>query len=184
MHTSQARLEAARPVPRPARRAAFPVSDIAAIAAGGALGSAARYLVGLAFGSPARDVFPWATFTINVSGSLLLGLAMIYLLDVWPPRRSLRLFLTTGVLGGYTTFSAYETGILHLIQGHAIALADAYAFTSLIAGVAAIWCGIALGRWLASLHGAGPHGAGLRGAGLRGAGPRGAGRARRDVRSR
>jgi fluoride exporter len=153
MHTSPARLEEARPFPKPATKPPFPAADVAAVAAGGALGSAARYLVGVAFGSPEGGTFPWATFTINVSGSLLLGLAMIYLLDVWPPRRGLRLFLTTGVLGGYTTFSAYEAGIMNLIRGRAIAVADAYALTSLVAGVAAIWCGIALGRRLATWHG-------------------------------
>jgi fluoride exporter len=130
----------------------FPVRDLAPVAAGGAIGSVGRYLAGLAVGAPAGSGFPWATFTVNVTGCFLLGFVMIYLLDVWPPRRELRLFLTTGVLGGYTTFSTYATGVLHLIQGGAFAIADAYALTSLLAGATATWCGIAAARRLSVLH--------------------------------
>jgi fluoride exporter len=151
MHLDQARREPAVALAEVRPRSAC-LADLTAIAAGGALGSAARYLVGLSFGSPVADAFPWATFTINVSGSLLLGLVVACLPAVWPASRRVRLFLTTGLLGGYTTFSAYATGIAHLIQSHAIALADAYALTSLAAGVAAIWCGVALGSWLSGLH--------------------------------
>jgi fluoride exporter len=146
---------AVRTSARPSIRAelrGFPVRDMAPVAVGGAAGSTARYLVGLAIGSPSGSGFPWAIFTINVTGCFLLGLVMIYLLDIWPPRRDLRLFLTTGVLGGYTTFSTYATGVLRLIQGGAFALADAYALTSLVAGATAVWCGIVLARRLAVLH--------------------------------
>ena len=127
----------------------LPASHLAAVAAGGAIGSAARYLAGLGFRSPGAPAFPWSTFTINLTGSLLLGLVMVYLLEVQPHRPGFRLFLTTGVLGGYTTFSAYSAGIMHLIQVHALALADAYALTSLVGGVGAVWCGMALGKRLA-----------------------------------
>ncbi len=159
MHRNQAdraagRTAAQRPG-RPSVRAelrGFPVMDLAPVAAGGAIGSVGRYLVGLAIGAPAGSGFPWAIFTINVTGCFLLGFVMIYLLDVWPPRRELRLFLTTGVLGGYTTFSTYATGVLHLIQGGAFATAETYALTSLVAGATAIWCGIVLARRLSVLH--------------------------------
>jgi len=130
------------------KAARIPLFDLAVVGAGGALGSTARYLAGLALPAPAG--LPWPTFAVNISGSFLLGLVMVYLLDVWPPRRGLRLFLTAGLIGGYTTFSAYTAGVAHLIEGRAIALADAYALTSLAGGVAAVWCGVALAARLAN----------------------------------
>lgn len=65
---------------------------------------------------------------------------MVYLLDVWPPRRLLRPFLAIGLIGGYTTFSTYAAGVLTLIREHALARADAYALTSVVAGLAAACC--------------------------------------------
>jgi fluoride exporter len=119
-------------------------ADLAAIAAGGGLGSVARYLLSQAF--PAGHGFPWAIFAVNVSGCFLLGLLMVYLLDVWPPRRYLRPFLATGLLGGYTTFSTYAAGVMTLLTGHAPALADAYALTSILAALVAVWAGTRTAR--------------------------------------
>ena len=61
---------------------------------------------------PAGQGFPWAIFAVNVSGSFVLGLLMVYVLDVWPPRRFLRPFLAVGLIGGYTTFSTYAGGVM------------------------------------------------------------------------
>ncbi len=124
-------------------------ADLAAIAVGGGIGSVARYLLSAAF--PAGHGFPWAVFAINVSGCFCLGLLMVYLLDVWPPRRFLRPFLTIGLLGGYTTFSTYAGGVLTLLLGHAPALADAYALSSIVAALVAVWCGMRAARLAASL---------------------------------
>jgi CrcB protein len=111
---------------------------------GGGLGSAARYLLTEAL--PADHGFDWAIFAVNVSGCFLLGLLMIYLLDVWPPRRYLRPFLAVGLLGGYTTFSAYAAGVMTLLTSHAVALADAYALSSVLAALVATWAGMKAGR--------------------------------------
>lgn len=119
-------------------------ADIAAIAVGGGIGTVARYLLSQAF--PAGHGVPWAIFAINVSGCFAIGLVMVYMLDVWPPRRLLRPFLAIGLIGGYTTFSTYAAGILSLIQDHALARADAYALTSVAAGLVAVWCGVAAAR--------------------------------------
>jgi CrcB protein len=119
-------------------------ADIAAIAAGGGLGSVIRYLLSEAF--PAGQGFPWAILAINASGCFALGLLMVYLLDVWPPRRLLRPFLAIGLIGGYTTFSTYAAGVATLIRQHALARADAYALTSVLAGLVAAWCGVAAAR--------------------------------------
>jgi fluoride exporter len=124
-------------------------ADLAAIAAGGGIGSVARYLLSAAF--PAGHGFPWAIFAVNVSGCLLLGLLMVYLLEVWPPRRFLRPFLAVGLLGGYTTYSTYAGGVMTLLTGHAPALADAYALTSILAALAAVWCGMRAARTVAML---------------------------------
>ena len=129
---------------RPRGGSAPGLADLAAIAVGGGIGSVARYVLGQAF--PAGDGFPWAIFAVNVSGCLLLGLLMVYLLDVWPPRRFLRPFLAIGLLGGYTTFSTYAAGIMTLLTGGAPALADAYALTTIVAGLVAVWAGMKAAR--------------------------------------
>ncbi|MER7504409.1 fluoride efflux transporter CrcB [Nonomuraea pusilla] len=130
--------------PRP-RHGGRPAKVLAAIALGGGLGSVARHLVGEAVPAQAGH-FPWATFLINVSGCFALGLLMVYVLDVWPPSRYVRPFFGVGLLGGYTTFSTFTVEILRLAQQGAWTVADAYAFGSLVAGLAAVWCGMALAR--------------------------------------
>jgi CrcB protein len=120
------------------------LADLAAIAVGGGAGSVARYGLSQAF--PAGHGFPWAIFAVNVSGCLLLGMLMVYLLEVWPPRRYLRPLLAVGLIGGYTTFSTYAAGVMTLLTGGAPALADAYALTSIFAALAAVWAGMKAAR--------------------------------------
>lgn len=118
---------------------------VAAVAAGGAAGSAARWGLGEALPTASGE-FPWATFLANVSGALALGLLMVLVLDLWPPSRYLRPFLATGVLGGFTTFSAYMLETRNLLDdGHA-GIAAAYVVATLLVGLAAMWAGIATGR--------------------------------------
>ena len=120
---------------------------LAVIALGGALGSAARW--GLAELHPRRPgAYPWATFTANLAGSLLLGVLMICVLDLLPPSRYLRPFLGVGVLGGFTTFSTAMLDTRGLLaEGHA-ALAGVYLFGSLISGLFGVWLGVAGTRWV------------------------------------
>jgi CrcB protein len=123
---------------------------LAVIAVGGGLGSVARYGVQSAVPASPGD-FPVATFAINVTGSFALGFLMVYLLEVWAPRRYLRPFLAVGFLGGFTTFSTYAAEIRNLIVQSSWTVADAYAVDSLLAGLAAVWAGVALGRLTAGL---------------------------------
>jgi CrcB protein len=122
----------------------------AVVSLGGGLGSIARYGLARAWTTPPGGV-PWATLTTNVTGSLALGLLMVYVNEVWPPSRLRRPFLGVGVLGGFTTFSTYtnETRAL-LADGH-LALAAAYALAGLAAGLVAVWAGAALARRLRRL---------------------------------
>lgn len=115
------------------------------IGAGGALGSLARWGVGELVPWSGRD-FPWATFIENVSGGFLLGVLMVFLLDVWAPHRYLRPFLGVGVLGGYTTFSTYMLESRDLLADGRAATAFAYLAGSLLAGLFAVWLGIVLAR--------------------------------------
>jgi CrcB protein len=115
---------------------------LAAVATGGALGAPARYglaqVVHVAPGS-----FPWATFWTNVSGSLVLGFVLVLIAERWPASQYLRPFVATGFLGAYTTFSTFavETDVL-LKDGHLVT-AMAYLVASLVAGLAAVWLGMA-----------------------------------------
>jgi len=119
-----------------------------AVAAGGALGAAARYELSGTW-PPSAGGFPWVTFGINVGGCLLIGALMVYLLEVLRPGRYARPFLAVGVLGGFTTFSTYagETEML-LRHGHAT-VALTYLFGTLVAALLATWAGLALARFAA-----------------------------------
>jgi CrcB protein len=122
-----------------------PAAVLLAIAAGGALGAPARYELGLAWKPPADGV-PWATFTANVSGCLVLGVLLVLVLERWPPTRYVRPFAATGFVGAYTTWSSFVVEISVLAKdGHA-GTAAAYAAASLAAGLVATVAGMRLGR--------------------------------------
>lgn len=109
------------------------------VAAGGAVGGAARYLLNQTMGGGAL-----ATFTENVLGSLLLGALMVVVLA--HPSRYARPFLGVGVLGGFTTFSAYMIDTHDLIADGRTPLALLYLFGSVAAGLLACAAGITLAR--------------------------------------
>ncbi|MEU8269299.1 fluoride efflux transporter CrcB [Sphaerisporangium sp. NPDC049002] len=134
----------------PGRRRGGAPGALLVIALGGGLGSVARYLVSQAIPAPAGR-FPWATFLINMTGCFALGLLMVFVLNVWPPRRYLRSFLGIGFLGGYTTFSTFTTEILQLARDGRWTVAGSYAVGSALAGLVAVWCGLALARGLAGI---------------------------------
>ncbi|HEX3002732.1 MAG TPA: fluoride efflux transporter CrcB [Angustibacter sp.] len=126
-----------------ARRLDWPV--LLSIGAGGAVGAAARWGVSQAVPtSPGQ--FPWATLGVNVSGCLALGVLMVFVVDVWPPRRYVRPFLGVGVLGGYTTFSTYVLEARSLVVDGAPGLAALYLLGSLLAGLLAVWVAVVATR--------------------------------------
>jgi fluoride exporter len=113
-------------------RALLPV-----IALGGALGALARYGLAAAWPSPPGH-FPWATFVTNVSGCLLIGAVMALVVHVGAARPLMRPFLGTGVLGGYTTFSAYAVDGMLLVDEGALLLAVLYVVGTVIAALLAV----------------------------------------------
>ncbi|MDN3444251.1 CrcB family protein [Microbacterium sp. APC 3901] len=107
--------------------------------AGGSIGTAARLGVGLSI--PDAGGFPVATLLVNVIGALLIGILAARL----PQTTGLRVFLGTGVLGGFTTYSAFMTGT-DALGADAPLLAFSYAAGSLVLGLAAAALGLRLGR--------------------------------------
>jgi CrcB protein len=91
--------------------------------------------------------FPWATFTINVSGCFAIGFLSV-LLSRWLPHPDIRLMVIVGFLGGYTTFSSYAFESLTLVERGEPALALGYVVGSLVAGLIAVTLGVGLGRAL------------------------------------
>ena len=112
------------------------------VALGGALGSAARYGVGLAAARLFGVAFPWGTLAVNVLGGLAMGLLAS---RAGPDQESARLLLGVGLLGGFTTFSAFSLETVRLME-HQPGLAALYAGASLILSVGACWLGLILGR--------------------------------------
>jgi CrcB protein len=114
------------------------------VAAGGALGAPARYgMAHLVHVDP--GTFPWATFAINLSGSLVLGVIVVVVARRFPSDRFLRPFVATGFLGAYTTYSTFAVETVVLAKDGRPGVAAVYAVASLVAGFAAAAAGIAAG---------------------------------------
>jgi CrcB protein len=135
----------ASPDPQPARSAPPKGAVLGVISAGGVIGALARHQVGLTWPVPPAG-FPWSTLAVNLSGCLLLGVLLTLLAE--RPRASplLRPFLGTGILGGYTTFSAYTVDLHRLFAGSHPGIASAYLGGTLAGAVAATAAGIGLAR--------------------------------------
>lgn len=116
------------------------MANALAVALGGAAGALLRYLVGLSLN---RESFPWGTLLVNLLGSLLIGLFVaLAVRQKWA--EPWQLFAVTGVLGGFTTFSAFSIENLRMVQEGRIGMALAYGLGSIIAGLALAWVGMSL----------------------------------------
>ena len=120
-------------------------APLAAIALGGAVGTVARYGMERAVVTPS-DGFPWATLTVNLIGSFVLGIVMTLVQRRWPTDRFLRPLVAVGFCGGFTTFSTFAVEIDQRVRHGQVGLAFAYLAVSLLAGLGAAWGGIALAR--------------------------------------
>lgn len=118
------------------------------VAAGGAAGAWARYSVGVAIGRMAGPAaqFPWATLAVNVVGSLLMGLLAGWLARNGSGGETWRLLLGVGLLGGFTTFSAFSLELALMIERGTLGAGALYAGISVLAGVAALFAGLAVMR--------------------------------------
>lgn len=118
---------------------------LVAVSVGGAVGALARHGLGLAL-PHAPGAPPWATFAVNVSGCLLIGVLIVLVTEWRPVHPLVRPTLGTGVLGGYTTFSTYAVDAHLMVAAGRPVAAAAYVAGTLVAALAATWLGIRLAR--------------------------------------
>jgi CrcB protein len=118
---------------------------ILAIASGGAIGTLARYGVERTVAVPDGH-FPWPTFLVNVTGSFLLGVVVVLVVERWPPTRFVRPFAAIGFCGGFTTFSTLAVEVTQRAQHGHLGLAVGYLAASLVVGVVAAALGMLAAR--------------------------------------
>jgi fluoride exporter len=111
---------------------------ILAVAVGGALGSVARYLVGIESGRLFGTDFPWGTLIINVSGSFLIGVFAALFATKWSLPQSARVFLIVGICGGFTTFSTFSLDVWYLIERGQLLASLGYILASVILSTVAL----------------------------------------------
>lgn len=112
---------------------------------GGAIGAAARF--GLARSIPHTQAgWPWHTFLANVLGGLLMGLLAAYVMRSGAAGENARLFAGVGLLGGFTTFSAFSLEMAQMVERGELALAGGYALSSVLVALLALFAGLALGK--------------------------------------
>jgi len=116
---------------------------------GGGLGASLRHAVNMACAKSFGTAFPYGTFVINISGSIVMGLIAGYLAFKGEASQPWRLFLMTGILGGYTTFSAFSLDAALLYERGELALAAFYVGGSVGFSIAGLFAALALVRWLA-----------------------------------
>jgi len=117
-------------------------------ATGGAIGAAGRYGVGVLATRFFGIGFPWGTLIVNVVGSFLMGALIAALVLRSGTSNEMRTFLATGVLGGFTTFSAFSLDAVSLYERGEITLSLTYIVTSVVASILALVAGLALVRSL------------------------------------
>lgn len=120
------------------------------VALGGAIGASARHLLG---GFSLRVIgtdFPWGTFVANVLGGLLMGMLVGWLAhkgsQLEGGAQNLRLFLGVGILGGFTTFSAFSLDALLMIEKKSYGLAAGYISASVVLSILALFIGLVIAR--------------------------------------
>ncbi|MDQ2746409.1 MAG: fluoride efflux transporter CrcB [Acidobacteriota bacterium] len=121
------------------------LTKVLAVALGGAFGAAARYLINVSPLAAAPGKFPLHTFLINIGGSFLIGFLAVIFADKFTENENLRLALSVGLLGAFTTFSTFELEIFELIRERFFVTAFLYLLISVTVGFA----GVAAGVWLA-----------------------------------
>ena len=124
------------------------MNHILLVAIGGALGSVSRYLIGLATLRWFGPNPPWGTLAVNIIGGLAIGVFAELIARRFDGSAELRLFIVTGILGGFTTFSAFSLEVTAMAERGDYLTALTYVLTSVIISVAAVFAGLALVRGL------------------------------------
>ncbi len=118
------------------------------VAAGGAIGSSLRHLVNLAAFRLVGPGFPWGTMAVNIAGSFAMGVFVEMLARRFGASNEVRLFVATGILGGFTTFSAFSLDFAVLWERGASLPALGYVLASVIGSILALFLGLWLARSL------------------------------------
>lgn len=126
------------------------MSAILAVAAGGAAGAVARYLVMSGVGHWLGAGYPYGTLVVNVVGSFVLGALVETMALVWSVGADVRAFLVVGVLGSFTTFSTFSLDVVVLVQRGQLGLAGLYVVASVVLALVGFMLGLALFRVLLS----------------------------------
>ncbi|MDQ6957652.1 MAG: fluoride efflux transporter CrcB [Mariprofundaceae bacterium] len=116
------------------------------VAAGGAVGASLRWLLAGAVQRAASGAFPWGTFVVNALGSFALGFLFVYLIERSTTGELLRLAVTVGLLGAFTTFSTYSLESIRLMQSGAFGLAAANVLGQVFVCLVLTWLGVQLAR--------------------------------------
>jgi CrcB protein len=122
------------------------IPTVVQVALGGAIGASLRYGANLGIGRLLGTAFPWHTLAVNVIGSALMGGLMVLLAH--RGQQQLAPFVMTGILGGFTTFSAFSMDTISLAQRGETALAAGYVLASVLFSLAAFVCAAAVTRSL------------------------------------
>ncbi len=116
------------------------------IALGGAFGASGRFFVTSTMGRMIGHGFPWGTVIVNVVGSFIMGALISFMAIKWSTSVEMRAFLTTGILGGFTTFSAFSLDFVTLIERKENLAAIGYAAGSVGLSILAVFAGLVLMR--------------------------------------
>lgn len=119
------------------------------VMAGGAVGSAGRYMLGRLVLTLYGPGFPWATLLANILGGLVMGLLAGVLARFINGGEQIRLLIGVGVLGGFTTFSSFSLETVLMLERGEVATGLAYVAASVIGAIAALWAGLLIVRSIA-----------------------------------
>lgn len=120
--------------------------QLLAVAVGGAIGASMRWLLAGVVQRSTDSAFPWGTLVVNALGSFLLGFLFVYMIERSSAGELLRLALTVGLLGAFTTFSTYSLESLRLIQSGDFGLAAANVVGQVFLCLVLTWFGVHLAR--------------------------------------
>jgi CrcB protein len=122
------------------------------VSAGGAIGAALRFMTYQAFAgltvSRGGSLFPWATLTVNVVGSFLMGMAAVTITERFGASPEMRAFFMAGILGGFTTFSAFSLDVFELYAHRSPAVVGGYIGASVALSIGALGAGMFFARWI------------------------------------